>query len=741
MTDEDDDGGLLIGNAAPLANLQPPIIPCSGMHPNVPLFAHNTACAHALDVHAANLPVCGGVLIHDPSNLQNLQMYGGAGDDVNDINIPIPTSLANADAAGKPDDPAGSAPSAGVINKKVQFQSVQHPVSSAASQSYHIAQFANPPSHAELLQRTSSPATFVLPVSMATPHLGDLYCHGTAIAYNANFSSVDSTTSYNSTSCASCNYAMQQSSVQPGHQCASQTGSLDQAPLYGTGTTGTTEPSTDSSSLKHQQSVESIWIELPSRFHIRSNSTPSEDTTVIYNYNTPTGSAMNQRHSPLTEEPTFSGDESMAIKEENAALARRHTIANRVARSKSEEWFVRSTTKADRKSRSLELRPELRANGGDPADASQKEAEADAGGRRSSRKSSRRSPFKPHYHSVDHIDHNLPHSTPHIQRYYSSTGLLLAKMSLLAADRASSGEQLCRRAKGELPKRKHKRKAPPAELLRKEHYKSDNLILKSRHRLRELSEEFRSSLSHGAHPFRPLHRSFTETSETSSCFTRSIASCSSSERLHHAVNSRACTQCKTGRKRMRKEPDLVQLIGRKSLSTTDSTDNETDRTPAASKRMAGYYANTRGHLRDKQPDSTTITMQSSESSFEFERPADETQLSRLDSIRERGADSAEPDRPYGILGQSMNQTVNRLANIPTSMAPGSVQQSTSKFKVHQSATMYNISSTFDEPTELLISDLSELSEQRPIRRYQSAEQMLKRIIRSLHEHYRRQFKS
>lgn len=717
MTDEDDDGGLLIGNAAPLANLQPPIIPCSGIHSTVPLCAH-----------AANLPVCGGVLIHDPSNLP---MYGAAGDDVNDINIPIPTtSLAN------------SGQQAGKSDKKVQFQSV-HPPSSGASQSYHIAQFAD---------RASSPAAFVLPVSMATPHLSDLYCHGAAkIACHANFSSVDSTTSYNSTSCASCNYAMQQGGiVQAGHTCVSQTGSLDQAPMYGTGTTGTTDPSTDSnasSSLKQQQSVESIWIELPSRFHIRSNSTPSEETnltTVIYN--TPTGSAMNHRHSPVTEEPSSSGEDDQH-QQADAARCRQSIVP----RSKSEQWFVRSTTKVERKSRSLELQAVLRENDGHTTDAlanrKEPEAIADAGRRKFGR--TERFRIRPYYHSVDHIDHNLPHSTPYIKRYHSSSGL-----SNLPPF-ASSGEQLARRSKGELPKCRHKRRAPKAELLRKEHYNSDNLIMKTRHRLRELSErEFRSSLpNQRAPPFQPvhrqpLHRSLTETSETSSCFTRSVASgSSSSERLPRAdVNSRVCSKVRS--KRGKRETDLVQLIARKSLSTTDSTDNETDRTQqAGGKRTGRHYANTRG--RDKQQeDSTTITMQSSESSFEFERPVDEAQLNRLGSIWERSADSTEPDRPYGVLSEAvdqqpaMNETVNRLADWPISCpASGSIRQAASKFRVYQSATMYNISSTFDEPTELLISDLSELSEQRPIRRYQSAEQMLKRLIRSLHEHYRRQFKS
>ena len=698
MTDEEDDG-LLIGNAAPLA---PPIIPCSGMHPTVPLFAHNTSCAHALDVHAGT--VCGGVLITDPSNLA---MYGGA-NDVNDINIPIPTvSLANAVANKTVDDPAG--------RKKVQFQSVQHPPATASSQSYHIAQFASS-SHPELLQRASSPATFVLPVSMATPHLGDLYCHGTAIAYNANFStSMDSTASYNSTSCASCNYALQQGAgVQP-ETCASQTGSLDRAPIGGT------DPSTDSrsSSLKAQQSVESIWIELPSRFHIRSNSTPSEDinlTTVVYN--TPTGSAMN-RHSPLTEEP-FSGDESMqeSMRESNRGLIResKRTDARfaKVARSKSDE-FVRSTTKATRKSRSLELQGHgwpIDESTNEPVGVPRKVAEE------RTPTSGRSSRSRPHYHSVDNIDHNLPHSTPHIQRY-SSAGLLAKALSSI--DRTSV-EQLARPTKAELLV---KRKRKPVELLRKEHYKSDNLILKSRHKLRELSEEFRSSLTHRAHPFRPLQRSLTE-SETSSCLTRSLASCSSSsERINRTKPT--CSRARTAaRKRPKKEADLVQLVGRKSLSTTDSTDNETDRT--SQRRTTGYYASSGSH-RTRQA-STTITIQSSESSFEFERLDEQQVPNRLDSIRERARDSADQ-----LCGQT------NLTGIQQASSQKPTSQPTSKFKIYQSATMYNLSSTFDEPTELLISDLSELADQRPMRRHQSAEQMLKRIIRNVHDYYRKQFKS
>ena len=681
MTDEDDDG-LLIGNAAPL---QPPIIPCSGMHPTVPLFAHNTSCAHALEV--GNLPVCGGVLITDPSSLQ---MYGGD-DVVNDINIPIPSLVANKATAEEPK------PNASVgVNKKVQFQSVQHhPPSSAPSQSYHIAQFAG---HSE-------PRQFVLPVSMATPHLGDLYCHGTAIAYNANFStSVDSTASYNSyNSCASCNYALQQGgSVQPGEQCASQTGSLDHAPIG-------TEPSTDSrsSSLKQQQSVESIWIELPSRFHIRSNSTPSEETnlnTVIYN--TPTGSAMN-RHSPLTEEPAY-GEAAQADEAPEAA-------GRKVARSKSDE-LVRSTTKVDRKARSLELPAKPKAI--------QKEKSA-LKSKTPSRQSSSRRSSRPHYHSVDHIDHNLPHSTPHIQRYHSSTGQLVLERSSL--DRSST-EQLCRPTKAELLKRKRKRKAPPLPvelLLRKEHYKSDNLILKSRHKLRELSEEFRSSLTHRPHPFRPLHRSLTE-SETSSCLTRSMASCSSSSELDRtkAANSRPVQVAGRKRSEEQRKRDLAQVLARKSLSTTDSTENETER--SANKRSIEYYANIRTRSRSKD-DSTTITIQSSESSSEFERLADEQQqVNRLDSIRERTPDSADP----------FCQAVNMPAAQATAAAAG--QQSARKFKVYQSATMFNLSSAFDEPTESLIGDLWE---QRPIRRHQSAEQMLKRIIRSVHDYYRKQFKS
>lgn len=165
----------------------------------------------------------------------------------------------------------------------------------------------------------------------------------------------------------------------------------------------------------------------------------------------------------------------------------------------------------------------------------------------------------------------------------------------------------------------------------------------------------------------------------------------------------------------------MQLVGRKSLSTTDSTDNETDRS-SANKRTTGYYANV---SRTRQPnDSTTITIQSSESSLEFERPVDEQQVNRfnskLDSIRELARNSGDQLRE-------------------SRQAPGG--QPTSQFKIYQSATMYNLSSASDEPTELLIGDLGALSEQRPIRRHQSAEQMLKRIIRSMHDYYRKQFKS
>ena len=224
LTDEDDDG-LLIGGPS-IANINQSLIPCSGIHSTAPLFAHSN-CAHSLDVHGTNqcATTLSGVLITDPTSIYNQSSQ----DDFN-IQVPCATSFANqinnnnftlasVTATNKnntSDDQKLLNSSLNQIKKQVQFQSV-HPQS---NQTY-FAQFTQNP---ELLQRTSSPATFVLPVSMAAPQLGDIYCHGTAIAYNTNYSSIDSTTSYNSTSCASCcNYQMHGSTINA-HHCPSLPG-------------------------------------------------------------------------------------------------------------------------------------------------------------------------------------------------------------------------------------------------------------------------------------------------------------------------------------------------------------------------------------------------------------------------------------------------------------------------------------------------------------------------------------
>lgn len=187
MTDEDDDG-LLIGNVNTSGIPIQPIIPCSGIHPNQSIFAH-TSCAHGLDV---NLPVCttvglSGVLITDPSMVavssaaigqSNFnQLFNQQSDDLNDINIPIPNTsqLQLQQQTMNANNYISTATITTATNKttgsnqeqvkKVQFQSV-HPAPPNVAP--YIAQFTNQ----ELLQRAASPATFVLPVSMANPNLG-----------------------------------------------------------------------------------------------------------------------------------------------------------------------------------------------------------------------------------------------------------------------------------------------------------------------------------------------------------------------------------------------------------------------------------------------------------------------------------------------------------------------------------------------------------------------------------------
>ena len=746
LTDEDDDG-LLIGNAglpvvnASLANIQP-IISCSGMHSNVPLFAHAN-CAHALDVHTTNLPVCttlNGVLIADPSAVgtsgATANYYNQ--DEINDINIPIPTNATNQQTNNASTNTTANKASdadehgrqnvnfSNQVKKQVQFQNVHHPTHAP-----YIAQFQ--PS-------TASPATFVLPVSMATPHLGDIYCHGTAIAYNTNYSSIDSTTSYNSTSCASCNQMY--GNVNP-NQCPSLPESLEHAPIYLPNSNINTDlSSTGSSSLKQQQSVESIYIELPTRYHIRSNSTPSEDAnlnTVIYN--TSTGSSIN-KHSPLTEEP-FSGTEdeqpSVIRKNSNKPEDERQITAilnNRKIRKNKSDGDAKLEctihTISPRKCRSLDLKEMTKLNelNEDKIVKNTNQANLTAVTARTSRPHTHSTKFKKkhHYHSVDNIISSIG-SLPHhsfIQRYHSSTNLknkhsLSSYLSDLAdpnQPQSQLSNSISKLSKAELLKRKHKRKGDKP---RKEHHKSDNLIIKNRHKLRELSEEFTSSLNQQrCHPFKQLHRSFTE-SETSSCFARST-SYSSSERCNQMISD----QPVDGDRRVEMANKSFEKQSSKSGSSTNSTDNSvivctTERSAVLSR--SEHYAN-----KPQQDDTTVQSMDS----FEFERTEDDSlddrrPVNRLDSIQEDlGRSDFELDQLYG-------QPTNR-----STTGNRSTTNFTTKMK---SATMYNIAS-FNEPNEETRFDREQLLiTSQTMRRHQSAEQMLKRIIGNLHHLYRKQFKS
>ena len=469
--------------------------------------------------------------------------------------------------------------------------------------------------------------------------------------------------------------------------------------------------------MKPQQSVESIYIDVPiSRYHqARSNSTPSEDTnltTVIFN--TPTSSSVN-RHSPLAEEP-FSGDEEDELasrREEGEQQTITNLNAKRIKKSKSDGQVAvgnlinlidkctindKDTTRAKKSISLNQLKSDLIL--AKQSINQQQETKSH---------SSKQHSFK-HYHSVDNIlieDNNLPHSISQIQR-------LLTKRASLASNQ--SDQLLSNKiARLELLKRKSKVRD---SLARKEHYKSDNLILKNRHKLHELTEEFRSSLPQQNKQLsqafnkplnKQLQRSLTESETSSSCFARtSTISCSSSEQFNQIKSEL-------------KDKQIVakQRQTSKSLSTTtdDSTDNETSvktQDLVAKEERINYAINEKDT---------------------FERMYDEfnnRQSKKLHSIQEGRPDS-ELDQLYSV-NQSVNISTKSSIQADRLSFENSARTLTNSFKMNQSATMFNIPS-FNESTELLSIN------NQPIRRYQSAEQMLKRIIGNLHHFYRKQFKS